>query len=92
MATVQLILPHHRYDIHVAPGALASLGAWVKAVAPHQLAAVLADANVFERYVPIARQSLEQAGYAVTARAVPPGEDHKTTAQVASLYDALIDG
>ncbi len=92
MATVHLTLPHHRYDIHVAPGGLASLGAWARAVVPHQLAAILADANVFDRYVPVAQRSLESAGYTVIARPVPPGEDHKNIAQVASLYDALIDG
>ncbi|MEX2217033.1 MAG: 3-dehydroquinate synthase [Phycisphaeraceae bacterium] len=92
MPTVTLTLPHHAYDICVEPGALRSLGEWVRAVAPHGRAALLADANVLPLHGKAAQQSLEQAGYALTTAPVPPGEDHKHLQQVASLYEHLLSG
>ena len=91
MATVELKLPHHRYEIRIEPGALRSLGEWTKQVAPHARSVLFADANVFKTHAPIATESLKAAGYHGFAHAVPPGEDHKNLEQVGSLYEVLLD-
>ncbi len=91
MATVTLQLPHHQYEIRIEPGALQSLGAWLREVAPHDRAAFFADANVFRTHAPAAVESLKAAGYHGHAHAVPPGENHKNLQQVASLYEVLLD-
>ena len=90
MPTVTLTLPHHRYDILIEPGAYAQLGDWVRRVAPHARAAVLAD----ERIAPLLQRvtaSLSHAGYDVVAHAQPFGEDRKHLETVRLLYDVLLD-
>ena len=43
MPTVSVDLPHHRYDVHIEPGCLAQLGERVRAVAPHDRCALIAE-------------------------------------------------
>lgn len=92
MAVVQLKLPHHQYTIHIEPGLLGSLGDHVASVAKHDRAAMFCDGNVAARLAPVADQSLQAAGYAVTQHALEPGESHKTLDAVRGLYDVLVDG
>lgn len=91
MATVELKLPHHRYEIRIEPGALRSLGVWTKEIAPHVRAVLFADANVFKTHAPVATEALKSAGFHGFSHAVPPGEDHKNLEQVAALYEVLLD-
>lgn len=90
MAVVEVTLPGHRYEVLIEPGGLSRLGEHVRAVAPHQRAALLADAAVMPLHGSVARQSLEAAGYQVLEQPLPSGEAHKTLATVGSLYDALV--
>jgi 3-dehydroquinate synthase len=92
MATVQLTLPHHAYEILIEPGALSSVGAQVQAVAPHARAALYADANIFKSYGSKVHQSLVDAGFETASHAVPSGEDHKHLTQVSDLYEIALDG
>jgi 3-dehydroquinate synthase len=91
MATIDLQLPHHRYQIHVEPGLLSNLGELVKAAVPHERAALLADQNVFYEHGLVARQSLASAGYDVVAHPLPLGEDRKNLEAVAGLYRVLVE-
>jgi 3-dehydroquinate synthase len=91
MATVELKLPHHRYQIRIEPGAMRSLGQWASQVAPHARAVLFADGHVFKSHAPPAVEALKAGGYHGFAHAVPPGEDHKNLQQVASLYEVLVD-
>jgi len=90
MATVELKLPHHQYQLLIEPGLLARAGSLIKAVAPNPRAAVLADENVFASCATPAVNSLTAAGYQVVSHAFPSGEDHKTLANAALLYEVLI--
>jgi 3-dehydroquinate synthase len=90
MPTVTLTLPHHRYDIRIEPGAYAHLGEWVREVAPHARAALLADERV-KPLVERATASLSRAGYGVVAHAQAFGEDRKNLDTVGRLYDVLLD-
>ena len=90
MAKVELKLPHHSYELIIEPGLLSRMGPLVKAVAPNPRAAILADENVFKDFGKPVQASLESAGYNVVAHAFPSGEDNKTLANAALLYEVLI--
>ena len=90
MPTVELTLPHAAYSIRIEPHSLADLGPASRGVAAHAVAALLADANVYERYGALAEQSLRAAGYEVVTHVVAPGEQRKTLDTVRGLYDVLV--
>ena len=90
MPTVELTLPHAAYSIRIDPHLLKRLGEFARGVAPHAVAALLADANVYERFGAVAEQALRTAGYDVVAHVVAPGEERKTLDTVRRLYDVLL--
>lgn len=91
MPSVELKLPHHRYLVRIEPGALASLGPWVRQITPHERAAgLLADAAVFETHGQTARQSLAASGFELAVHRIPGGESQKNLEAVRGLYDALV--
>lgn len=91
MATVEIQLPHHRYEVRIEPGALGSLGEWVRGVAGHQRAALVGDAAVIETHGATAKRSLTEAGFELITQSLPGGEAHKNLDTVRLLYDALLD-
>ncbi|MAG17086.1 MAG: 3-dehydroquinate synthase [Phycisphaerae bacterium] len=90
MPSVDLQLPHHRYSIEIEPGALSALGEKVRAVAPHDVAAMVIDENVADTHAPAAKRSLEAAGFEVVTHTLPAGEAHKTLDAVRELYDVFV--
>jgi 3-dehydroquinate synthase len=90
MPTVPLILPHHRYDIHIEAGLLSRLGPLVRSVAPHARAGLYADENVAAVHGPAAQQSLREVGYDVQSLALSSGEDRKNLDTVRRLYDVMV--
>lgn len=91
MATVDLTLPHHRYQIVIEPGLLARGGELIHRAAPHQRAAVLADGAVIQKYGDQLQGSLQKAGYAVVGAKAPSGEDHKNLETAARMLGFLTD-
>jgi 3-dehydroquinate synthase len=89
MTTVQVELPSHRYAVTIEPGLLARLGSLVRACAPSERCALIADRSVARLHGDVARRSLEAAGFAVSVELVD-GEEHKNLETVARLYDALV--
>ena len=89
MATVRIELPPQGYTVTIEPGALARLGALVRAEAPSARCALIADRTVARLHGEAARRSLESAGFAVAVELVD-GEEHKNLESVARLYDALV--
>ncbi len=91
MATVDLVLPHHRYPIQIGPGLLADLGKMVREAAPHNRATLIIDDKITETHGAAARSSLESAGFDPVAATMHAGEDHKTLATVEKLYHPMLD-
>ena len=91
MAIVELILPHHRYEIVIEPGSLASLGERVRHLAPHHRAALVLDRHIEALYGEETNRSMVKAGYAVSQATIPPGEERKNLDTVRSLYELLVD-
>ena len=90
MASVDLRLPHHHYEIRIEPGLLARLGELVRSVAPHDCAALLSDAAVDGHYGKTVRATLADAGFQVVHHTVPSGENHKNLETVRRLHDILL--
>jgi len=91
MATVDLVLPHHRYPIHIGPGFLTQLGTMARLAAPHDRAALIVDDKITNTHGPTAEASLRSAGYNPLAATMTAGEDHKNLTTVQSLYHKLLD-
>ena len=91
MPTVNLTLPHDRYDIRIEPGALTRLGEQVRDVAPHERATVIVDEAIAESHGRTAARSMEAAGYDTRIAVMPAGEQQKTLGTVRSLYEVLIE-
>ena len=91
MARVTIDLPNHHYDVVIEPGLLERAGERIRSLLPHRRCALLADANVLSLHGEGVRASLESAGYATLVASVPTGEEQKTLATVATLYDVLLE-
>lgn len=91
MATVELILPHHRYDIRISPGLLADLGAMVREFAPHERATLIVDDKITDTHGRAGEASLKAAGYDPVVTTMTAGEGHKNLATVERLYHKMLD-
>lgn len=91
MATVTVSLPHHHYSIKIEPGLLNQLGDEVRTVAPHDRAALIADATVMQLHGEQAVAALHAAEYKIAKIALPSGEKHKTLDTVKAAYDIMLD-
>ncbi len=91
MPTVKLTLPHHAYDIVIEPGALAQAGERVRAVVPHERAAVVADENIRSTYGRAVHEALEHAGYDAAVCSMSASESSKTLDTVAGLLDTMLE-
>jgi 3-dehydroquinate synthase len=79
------------YSVLVGSGLLARLGYEVKRSNPSaRRVALVSDANVMRLYGEAARTSLESEGLEVHAFAIPPGEQHKTAAQLIELSEGML--
>jgi 3-dehydroquinate synthase len=91
MATVDLVLPHHRYRIRIAPGLLAELGKHVREAAPHDRATLIIDDKIIDTHGQAAEASLHSADYDPLVATMTSGEEHKNLNTVESLYHKLLD-
>jgi 3-dehydroquinate synthase len=93
MTTLSVNIPvaaAQRYEVQIQGGLLATLGALVKRVAPAPSCAIITDSNVAGHYLPVARTSLEDAGYRVIVHVLPAGEEHKTIGNAVAAMEALL--
>jgi 3-dehydroquinate synthase len=91
MATVELNLPAQRYAIAIEPGLIETLGERVRAVAPHDKAALLVDEHIEPTHGRAAARSLQAAGFSTTVAVVPAGEENKTLGTYRELLEILLN-
>jgi 3-dehydroquinate synthase len=91
MPSIPVRFPQHRYTVAIEPRALERLGASLRALAPSTGAALFVDPGVRDTLAPIARASLEAAGYGVVEHVLPGGEASKNLDGVRALYDVLLE-
>src|SRR5579884_3172917 len=89
-SVVPVRLDSARYDIVVRRELLSEIGPRLAALRPTSKAAVVTDSNVGPLVLPVVTQSLESAGIRVAVATIPAGEDHKTLADIAPVYDLLL--
>ena len=82
--------PGASYPIVVREGALADLGALCAAVGLSGRAFLLTDTGTGPLFAPTALESLKAAGFRPASMTIPAGEEHKTLATVATVYDWLL--
>ena len=78
------------YAIHIGSGLLEALGGLVRERVRGRNCLVVSDGHVEPRYGAQATNSLQAAGFTVSAAVVPPGEASKCSAQLLALYDAAL--
>lgn len=79
------------YEVRIASGALESLGATLRALDKNPQALIITDSEVGSRYLSAARGSLEAADYHCSVITVPSGEEAKSCACAAEIWDAMAD-
>jgi 3-dehydroquinate synthase len=87
---LQVALPHDPYPIVIQAGGLKRLGQWVTthAVRPGSRVLLVSNPVVHEHYGAGAEYSLREAGLEVSSLVLEAGEEQKTLATVARIYDA----
>ncbi len=93
MRTLTVDLPGREYDIRIERGLLDHAGEWIARVCPRarRLFAVT-DTTVAPLYLRRLTDSLEAAGFSVTALPVPAGEKSKCAGQLSSLWERMAAG
>jgi 3-dehydroquinate synthase len=88
---VRVDLGARSYDIVVEPGALGSVGPRLRALGVGSRAAVISDQPIRRLYGKPVADSLDEAGFSVTAVDVPEGESAKSLAVAEECWNALLD-
>ncbi len=91
MTTIPLNLPPAPYSVHIAPGALASLGDTTRSLAPGTHAMLVIDHNLPPETVAGAIDSLRTSGYTVSQRTIEAFEDRKTLRTFGELLGAAAE-
>ncbi|MGJ8616913.1 MAG: 3-dehydroquinate synthase [Sulfitobacter sp.] len=89
--TVNVNLPGREYDVVIGPDLLAEAGAYLTPLLARKKVTVISDANVAALHLETLRRGLAQAGIAMEAMTLPPGEATKSWEQVQACCDYLLD-
>ena len=87
---VHVGVPGAEYNVHVRVGLLTEVGTILRGTSKAKKAGLVTDSHVGAVYAQEVEASLTRAGFAVVRATVPAGEDHKTIATVATIYDQLL--
>ncbi|MFN3912624.1 3-dehydroquinate synthase [Hyphomonas sp.] len=90
--TVRVALGARGYDILVGHGALAALGERLSGLVKRPRAYVLTDETVMRLHKARLEDAVAKAGIRLDWRAVPPGEQTKTFAELEGVLDWLLAG
>lgn len=84
-------LPDHSYDLTIKKGLLKEIGSWAKELWFPQKVVIITDSNVQPIYGDQVHKSLSEAGFEPTTFVIDAGEQSKSLAVAAELYDFLAD-
>jgi 3-dehydroquinate synthase len=90
-AAIRVELGTRSYEIRVGAGNLSALGRWLEPLARGPRVALLTDPAVDALYGEAARASLASSGFSVATVIVPEGEEHKSLAGLARVYERLAE-
>ena len=89
MPNVSLSLGPQSYEVHVANGALESIGYLCSSVRLDGKAAIISDSNVAPLYAERVRLSLEESGFTTTVHIFTAGEAQKNLSTIETLAKAV---
>ncbi len=90
MPLVHLSLASRSYDVHVANGALDTIGLLAAHLRLRGKAALITDTNVAPLYSARVCQSFEDAGYSVSTHVFEAGEANKNLSTVEKLVNGMV--
>jgi len=79
-----------RYDITIRPGLLSDVGRILAQLTNSRRAGMVTDSHVGPFYLNTVTESLHEVGIEPIVATIPAGEDHKTLAELAPVFDALL--
>lgn len=88
---VPVELGSRSYEVRIGTGLIASLGTEISPLLKRRKVAVVTDETVAAHHLMALAKSLEQAGIAMTALALPPGEGTKGWAQFTRCVEWLLE-
>ena len=88
--TIRVELLERGYDIEIGQGNLAAAGSFVAARLPCQHAVVITDEHVLAPHGALVAEALRAAGIRVDLVVAPPGENSKSIAQAAELWNRML--
>lgn len=92
MPTVDLTLPHHRYDIVIEPGCLTQIGHLIREAIPTADKAILVtDEGVEPHHARPVAKAMEAQGIDTVVAVIPVSEKKKTLGTVRTLYDIMLE-
>jgi 3-dehydroquinate synthase len=95
-SVIPVDVPHHPYNVAIAPGSLDHLGHWMKGTEAHSLklgqkVLLVSNPVIARHYGTRAIAALAAAGFQVAQCTLPIGERYKTLNSVQKIYDAALD-
>ncbi len=90
MPNVSLSLGPQSYEVHVANGALESIGYLCSSVRLDGKAAIISDSNVAPLYAERVRLSLEESGFTTTVHIFTAGEASKNLSTIETLANEMV--
>jgi len=78
------------YDITIRPGLLSEAGSSLASLTGSKRAGIVTDSRVGPLYAQAVARSLRDAGIEPIIATIPAGEEHKTLADLAAVYDVLL--
>ena len=87
---IEVGLEHNAYPVFIGQGTIPDLGEALNLVSFPRKVAVISNELVFSLYGEVVRNTLIESGYTVTPILIGDGEEYKTLATLASVYDQLI--
>lgn len=89
-AVVPVNVEGAQYQITVRPGLLSNIGMLLAQISKSRRAGIVTDSQVGPRYAEIVAQSLRSENIEPIIATLPSGENHKTLADLAPVYDVLL--
>jgi len=91
MQIVRVNLGPRSYDIALASGQVAAIGAFARERVPQSRLALIACDNNTMPHARTVQTSLEQSGFRTRVAGIPAGEESKTLAEASGFYDVLYE-
>lgn len=90
-ATTRVELGENSYDIAIAKGSLAQIGAFLSQLNLGKKVLIVSNPDIYAHYGEIVAKSLHSNGFDVFTHLIPAGEQYKHLESIAKLYDTALD-